>query len=50
MIQWSNEADIDNKWSSDLIMIILITNEWSNEVDIDSDQMKLILITNDPVI
>ena len=47
MICWSNnEVDIDNIWSSDLIMkLILITNElWS------SDLMKLILIPNDPVI
>ena len=40
MICWSNnEADIDNKWSSDLMKLILITNE-------SSDQRND-LITND---
>ena len=27
MIQWSNEVDIDNKWSGDLMKLILITND-----------------------
>ena len=27
MIHWSDKADIDNKWSSDLMKLILITND-----------------------
>ena len=56
MIWWSNEADVDNKWPSDLMKLILISNDlWSNnEVDIDNiwsnDLMKLILMQNDLVI
>ena len=55
-MKWSNEVDIDNKWSCDLIKIILIRKIWwSNEVDVDNKWsvdliMKLILITNDLVI
>ena len=74
MIKWSNEVDIDNKWSVWSNNEFDIDNKWpgdnevdidnmmiwscdlmkDNEVDIDNkwsgDLMKLILITNDPVI